>query len=178
PPSKPCIAEYGEGFPQFLATRPVAATIPYLRQFAELEWHLSRLALTVRVPAVSMRVLSTSNAATIGDATVALQPGVHYFHADWGIDHLISLYLSDESPDHFTLQAGDVWLELRGVRGELSMTRLGHADFMFKLALAAGESVSKAALSALQIETQFDPGRGLVNLVREKMIVAIHEHRR
>ena len=36
PPSKPCIAEYGERFPGFLATRPGASRIPYLRQFGEL----------------------------------------------------------------------------------------------------------------------------------------------
>jgi hypothetical protein len=44
PPSRPCIGEYGEWFPEFLATRPGAEEISYLRQFAELEWHLSRLA--------------------------------------------------------------------------------------------------------------------------------------
>ena len=45
PPSKPCIAEYGESFPQHLGAHPAAASLPYLSQFAELEWHLGRLAL-------------------------------------------------------------------------------------------------------------------------------------
>src|SRR5258705_6326416 len=40
PPSKPCLAEYGERFPQHLGAHPAAATLPYLSQFAELEWHL------------------------------------------------------------------------------------------------------------------------------------------
>src|ERR1700680_693994 len=45
PPSKPCIAEYGESFPQHLGSHPAAESLPYLSQFAELEWHLGRLAL-------------------------------------------------------------------------------------------------------------------------------------
>lgn len=174
PPSRPCIAEYGETFPEFLATRPSAAGISYLRQFAELEWHLSRLALAVEVPALTMHDLSTSDFSVVGDATVALQPGVHYLHTDWAIDELISLYLSDDSPDHFTLQRGDVWLELRGVRGELSMNRLGHAEFAFRAALVAGESISGATLSALEIETTFNPGRALLQLVRHRLVVALH----
>ena len=173
PPSRPCIGEYGEPFPEFLATRLGAEEISYLRQFAELEWHLSRLALAVDVPSLTAGDLSTSDAAALGDATVALQPGVHYFRADWAIDELISLYLSDDSPDHFTLQPGDVWLELRGVRGELTMKRLRHAEFVFRAALAAGESVSDAALSALEIEMAFEPRLALLHLVRDRLVVGI-----
>jgi Putative DNA-binding domain len=174
PPSRPCIAEYGETFPEFLSTRSGAAETPYLRAFAELEWHLSRLALAVGVPALTMHDLSRSNAVTVGDAAVALQPGVHYFYADWAVDELISVYLSGDAPDHFTLHARDVWLEIRGTRGELSMNRLRHAEFTFRAALAAGKSVSDAAHSALDIETAFDPGAELLHLVREGLVVAIH----
>jgi hypothetical protein len=117
--------------------------------------------------------LSTNDAAALGDATVALQPGVHYFRADWAIDELISLYLSDDSPDHFTLRPGDVWLELRGVRGELTMKRLRHAEFVFRAALAEGESVSDAALSALEIEMAFEPQLALLHLVRDRLVVGI-----
>jgi hypothetical protein len=31
------IAEYGEAFPGFLASRPAASRVPYLAQFASLE---------------------------------------------------------------------------------------------------------------------------------------------
>jgi Putative DNA-binding domain len=174
PPSRPCIAEYGETFPEFLSTRSGAAEIPYLRGFAELEWHLSRLALAVEAPSLTIGDLSTGNAAAVGDAKVALQPGVHYFHADWAVDELISLYLSGDASDHFTLQAGDVWLEIRGMRGELSMNRLRHSEFTFRAALAADKSVSDAALSALEIEAAFDPGAALLHLVRDGLITAVH----
>lgn len=174
PPSRPCIAEYGEEFPEFLSTRRGADEIAYLRQFAELEWHLARLALAVDVPALTMADLSMRDPAAVGDATVTLQPGLHYFQADWAIDELISLYLSDDSPGNFTLRPCDVWLELRGMRGELSMNRLRHSDFAFRAALAAGESVSDAALPALEIETAFDPGLALLDLVRDRLVVAIH----
>src|SRR5207248_259669 len=37
PPQAPCIAEYGEEFPDFLSRYPGVDGLPYLRDFAELE---------------------------------------------------------------------------------------------------------------------------------------------
>jgi hypothetical protein len=107
PPSKPCIAEYGESFPQHLGAHPAAASVPYLSQFAGLEWHLGRLAL----------------------ATEA-SPNRHYLHLDWSLDELIGVYLADSAPDTFALRQEDVWLELRGLRGTLEMHRLTKDAFL------------------------------------------------
>ena len=107
PPTKPCIAEYGDSFPQHLGAHPAAASLPYLSQFAELEWHLGRLAL------------ATEDSAH-----------VHYLHLDWSLDELIGVYLSDTVPDTFPLRYEDVWLEARGLRGTLEMQRLTMDDFL------------------------------------------------
>ena len=107
PPSKPCIAEYGESFPRRLGAHPAAASLPYLSQFAELEWHLGRLALATDE-----------------------SPNVHYLHLDWSLDELIGVYLSDIAPDTFPLRHEDVWLEVRGLRGTLEMQRLTTDEFL------------------------------------------------
>jgi Putative DNA-binding domain len=112
PPSKPCIAEYGESFPQHLGAHSAAASVPYLSQFAELEWHLGRLAL------------ATDELAN-----------AHYVHLDWSLDELIGVYLADSAPDTFALRHEDVWLEVRGLRGTLETHRLTMDEF---LARAAG----------------------------------------
>ena len=101
PPSKPCIAEYGEAFPQYLGAHPAATPLPYLTQFATVEWHLGRLAL------------ATDDS-----------PNVEYVQVNWALDELIGVYLSDTAPDRFELRHEDVWLEIRGVRGEVQMRRL------------------------------------------------------
>ena len=101
PPSTPCIAEYGDAFPHYLGAHPAAASLPYLGQFATVEWHLGRLALAT-----------------------ADSPNVQYLHLDWALDELFGLYLTDTAPDAYTLRQEDVWLEIRGLRGELQMQRL------------------------------------------------------
>jgi hypothetical protein len=107
PPSRPCIAEYGESFPRHLGEHPGTASLPYLSQFAELEWHLGCLAL----------------------ATEA-SPNVHCLHLDWSLDELIGVYLSNSAPGQFSLRHEDVWLEIRGLRGSLDMRRLVRDDFL------------------------------------------------
>jgi hypothetical protein len=106
PPSKPCISEYGQSFPQHLGEHPVAAALPYLSQFADLEWHFGRLAL----------------------ATEA-SPHLHYLHLDWSLDELIGVYLSNSAPDQFSLRHEEVWLEIRGLRGSLEIHRLAADEF-------------------------------------------------
>jgi len=112
PPSRPCVAEYGDGFPQYLGAHPAAGSLPYLAQFAELEWHLGRLALATEASA-----------------------NVQYIHLDWTLDELIGFYLADIAPDEYALRQEDVWLEVRGLRGELQMNRLTGEEFASRVSL-------------------------------------------
>jgi hypothetical protein len=98
PPTRPCLAEYGEAFPAFLGTWPEAAHLPCLGQFATIDWHLGRLAIATDEPPVVLRL-------------------------DWSLDELMTFFLSERAPEAYILRAETVWLELRGGRGELSLVR-------------------------------------------------------
>jgi hypothetical protein len=99
PPQVPCIAEYGAGFPDFLGE--CAPHLPYIREFAQLEWFVGKAAIAVDQ-----------------------QTGVYYFHASWPIDELLKIYLTDNAPDEFAMAPDEVWLEIRGARGEFQVNRL------------------------------------------------------
>jgi hypothetical protein len=116
PPSKPCIAEYGASFPEHLGAHPAAAPLPYLRQFAELEWHLSRLALATDE-----------------------SPHVHHLHLEWSLDELMGVYLGDCAPEQFVLRCEDIWLEIRGSRGTVELNRLTVDDFLPHADVHAGD---------------------------------------
>ena len=107
PPSKPCLAEYGESFPRHLGEHPAARSLPYLSQFAALEWHLGWLALATED-----------------------SPHVRHLHLDWSLDELIGVYLSNSAPDQFSLRHENVWLEIRGLRGSLELQRLAPDDYL------------------------------------------------
>jgi hypothetical protein len=98
PPTRPCLAEYGDGFPSFLDSWPKASHLPYLAQFASIDWHLGRFAIATDDRPIILRL-------------------------DWSLDELVTFFLSDRAPDAYVLRAETVWLELRGARGELSLQR-------------------------------------------------------
>jgi hypothetical protein len=59
---------------------------------------------------------------------------VQYTHLDWTLDELIGFYLTDAAPDEYALRQEDVWLEIRGLRGELQMNRLTGEEFACRVA--------------------------------------------
>jgi hypothetical protein len=99
PPRVPCIAEYGAGFPDFLGR--FVPHLLYLRDFAQLEWFVGKAAIAVDE-----------------------ETGVYYLRAGWPVDQLLQIYLTESAPDEFKLAPEDVWLKVRGARGEFQIIRL------------------------------------------------------
>lgn len=173
PPSAPCIAEYGQDFPKFLAEWPECERVPYLQAFADLDWHLGRLAVAGDLPAVTRTSIAAVPPAQLADTTLTIQAGTHYVAASRPIDDLIMLYLADDTSDRIELPDADVWVEVRGARGAFRFARLTPATFAFRVALASGLSIGDSAERAWAVDTSFDPGAALALLVDAGLVVAI-----
>jgi hypothetical protein len=173
PPTAVCIAEYGAAFPDFLATWPETARLTYVPAFADLDWHLGRLAASVDLGPVSADQLRQVNVDILVESVVGIQPGTHYLDADWAIDTLMKMYLADTSPGSWTLGSDHVHLEVRGARGEFHFARLSAAEHAFRARLAAGRTLGDAAAMALTLDDAFDPGAALLALVGEHLVTSI-----
>ena len=173
PPQAPCIAEFGAGFPDFLSQCPAAVRAPYVREFAELEWYVGKVAIAVGSVPVTLEELSSIQTDALPDTLLKLQPGLHYLSTSWPVDELMELYLSETVPDRFELSPTKVDIEVRGARGEFHFSRLDLAEATFRKAISEGHSIGDAAESALEVNAGFDPGKGLVALVGAGLIQAI-----
>jgi hypothetical protein len=173
PPAAPCIAEYGEEFPRFLSTYLGGAHVPYLCSFAELEWHLGQVAIAVDQPALALDAFSTLEINTLMDASLMLQTGLRYLHASWPVDDLMKLYLTDTAHREYRLAPADVWLEVRGSRGEFQINRLNAAEFVFRKAVLDRQSIGNAAQRALDTNAEFDAGQAFTTLVNGGYVIAI-----
>jgi hypothetical protein len=174
PPHAPCIAEYGDGFSAFLSACAKARRIPYLRDFAELEWRVGRVAIAVDVPSPPGDVFGCLPADELPNLHLSLQPGLHYWHASWPVDDLMRLFLADTAPEHLEVEPADICLEIRGARGEFVLNRLVPAEFFFRESLAQGGSIGDAVESALNVDPGFDPGQAIAALIVNHLIA--HEH--
>lgn len=173
PPSAPCIAEYGYEFPDFLAVNPSTQKMPYLRSFSQLELHVGRVSIDIDLKPVPITSLAAIDSNSIPALRFGFQPGIRYFRADWPLDELLKHYLADDAPDRLVLTPGDIFLEIRGARGEFQFSRLSPDEFAFRQMLCSGETVGLAAESALDVNPQFDIGAGFGRLFALNAITSI-----
>ena len=165
PPQAPCIAEYGYEFPRFAAGFPGAEGMPYLEEFAELELQVGQVSVEIEERCLVLADLAEAGNDRLPDTVLQLQPGIRYRHASWPIDDLLKLYLTESAPEHYEFERCDVWLEVRGARGEFQIDRLESSDFAFRKSIAEGRSIGAAAESAFEANPSFDPGTALVRLI-------------
>ena len=173
PPDRPCIAEYGEKFPAFLAAFPNAAHLPYLRDFAELEHRFGQVAIEVDRPPLPITEIAALDHKTLADAFVKVQAGLRYWHASWPVDELLKAYLTDSAPDLFEVHLDSVCIEVRGARGDVRLDRLSLADFTFRTALLGGRSLGEAVDRSIQSDPGFDPSQAFVTLLTDGLITGI-----
>jgi hypothetical protein len=175
PPQAPCIAEFGAEFPDFLSRSPAAVRARYVREFAELEWHVGKVAIAVSAVPVALEELSSIDAEALPDLVLELQPGLHYLSMSWPVDELFELYLSETIPERFEISPAEVRLEVRGARGEFHFRRLDPAEATFRKAISEGQCIGDAAESALEAKAGFDSGKGLVALINAGLVLAIRK---
>jgi hypothetical protein len=145
--------------------------VPYLDSFAQLEWHLGQVAIAVERPTLAFETFSRFDVNTLMDTRLVLQAGLRYLQASWPVDDLMKLYLSETAPSEYRLAPADVWLEVRGARGEFQINRLDLAEFVFRKAIWEGQSIGASAERALDIDAGFDVGRAFTALIGSGRVI-------
>jgi uncharacterized protein (UPF0276 family) len=173
PPTAPCMAEYGERFPDFVAASDPGRRLPYLAPAARLDWQLGRTAVAVAFAPLAIDSLGAVPPDQLPDLRLALQPGAGYLEADWPVDELVQLRLGDQAPDRYQFEASAVNLEITGSRGAFRVGRLDAAGFGFRVALAAGETIGAAAEAAFAADPQFDAGGALAALFAAQLVCGV-----
>jgi hypothetical protein len=173
PPEQPCIAEYGREFPQFLAGFGRGASLAYLESFAALEWAFGKASIATDRAPCSWAELAAVGPDELVDATLALQPGLHYRHSKWRIDELMTTYLGGAAPERFVLVESSAFIQVRGARGTVSLQRLDEPAFVFRVALAGGRSIGDAAAAALECDPTFDAGAALKSLADAGLVTGL-----
>jgi hypothetical protein len=173
PPQTPCIADFGDAFPAFLADFDHAARIPYLQSFAELELALGRVSISIDSAPLTWADIASVGGEVLLDVRLTMQPGLHYLRSSWAVDSLIKMYLADSESESFILAEEETLIEIRGARGSLWIERLDPAKFCFRSALRHDRTIGDAADEALGCNDAFDAGGALRELVQSGLPVQI-----
>jgi hypothetical protein len=157
PPAGPCLAEYGESFPAFLARFRPCRPHRYLPDVARLEW-----AISVALRADESAGIDTARLAAVPPEDVPrlvfrLDSSVSFIHSPWPIDRIWRANQEEAGgEDPVDLQGGGVHLEVRRVGGEATMRAVSAPRHAFRRALGEGLPLGDAAAAALALDPSLD----------------------
>lgn len=153
PPAQPVLAEYGAGFPVFVAGYEPAASLPYLADIARLDWALN---VAFHSP-VSQGATLISSRYPLDRIWAAAQPGASADTVDLG----------DGGVDLLVLRRSD----------DAAFIVMTSGEAAFVAAIAEGRSVEGAAERALQADPTFDQSTAFARLPGLEAFAALQQER-
>jgi hypothetical protein len=173
PPTSPCLVEYGEALPAFLASFEACRTLVYLPDVARLEWAMSRAAHADDAPPLDARALAGMPADVRARLRLAFHPSVALIDSPWPIDALWRANQPDADPhETVDLDAGGARLEVRRVDDDVVFRKLDAGDYALRRALHEGRTLDAAATAALARQPDVDLAAVLTRLFHDDTLTA------
>jgi hypothetical protein len=156
PPRRPCLFEYGDGFPTFLARLPEARPLGYLADLARLEWAINRARHAEDVPPLDAAAATAQIEAPSCDLFIDLDPSCRLVESAWPVDRIWKVHhQGDDAIEPVDLAAGGVHLFIHRRDGEVGWLSLDVAAFAFVGSLLADGRLGKAHALARAIAPSF-----------------------
>ncbi len=172
-PAEPCLSEYGATFPEFLASFPACAGLPYLGDVAKLEWAIGRVIRAERGRPIPLATLA-GLAGDPAERPLAVDPATRFLRSAYPVDVIWQQHRPGSVPETITIDTGAVHLQVRGADG-LFIARLPEASWTLRAAIADGARLGQAAGAALAVDPAFDLPGALAALFAEGLIVGLRE---
>lgn len=174
PPLAPSLAEYGAGLIDVVAAGVGEGLPAYLPEAARLDWMLGQLSVQIDRPGLPIADFAMLAPELLPDVVLDLQPCVAYLACSWPVDMLLHVRLGGAPPDRLAVEAEQIWLELRGMRGKFSFRRLGPGEYSFRQALGVHRPLGWAVDRAVDADPAFDLAPALARLFGDGLVIAMY----
>jgi hypothetical protein len=148
PPDQPVLAEYGAGFPAFIAGHDAARDLPYLADVARLDWALN---VAFHAP-VDGRLAAADLAAVPADRLpslrLALAPGTALISSPYPLDRIWAAAQPDAPAGTVDLDGDGAHLLVLRRPDDAAFAALSAGEAAFVAGLATGLSLEEAASRA------------------------------
>lgn len=174
PPRRPCLFEYGEGFPVFISALPETHALVYLADLARLEWAINRARHADDVPPLDAAAAAAQIEAPSSDLFIGLAPSCRLIKSAWPVDRIWQMHQQgDDAITTVDLAAGGVHLFIHRQDGEVGWLSLDAAAFAFIGSLLADGRLGKAHTLARAITPSFDAAALLASLFDGAVVVSV-----
>ena len=173
PPRGPVLAEYGDGFPAFIAAFPPAAALPYLPDLARLERARVRAFHAADRDGLAPERIGARLAApeALPGARLGLHPSLAVIESRHAVVSLWAAHQGQGRVAESDLRRAECALVLRA-GDEVLVLPVSAAGAAFVGALAVGATLAEASAAGASRAPSFDPAEGLTPLIQQGAIVA------
>jgi hypothetical protein len=166
-PSRPCLAEYGGSFPDFLATFPPCRELVYLADVARLEWAIN-LALHAEAADAADRPALCSS-----DPVLTIHPSLQLVASQWPIERIWRANQPDGDDDEIIdLDRGARLLVFRR-DDRVVIIGIEESAYAFADGIAHGARLEEAIRAARRTAPGFNSAAALDLLFTEGLIVGV-----
>jgi uncharacterized protein (UPF0276 family) len=155
PPAAPCLAEYGDNFPDFLSSFPPCQGHPYFPDVARLEWLLHLSAHAEPAAPLKRSALSKVPHDDCPHLTFNIDPSAYYLWSRFPLDRIWRA-AQPGAGEAVDLDSGPAYLEVRSKDGKTAFRSLEPAPYRFRVALAMGATLEAASDAAHALDPFFD----------------------
>ena len=171
PPAGPCLYEYGDELPDFLASFPPCRHLVYLADVARLEWALNVAAHADDAPPLPPAALADLDPARVGDLRFDLDPSLTLLQSPWPVETIWRANQAEPGAEATVdLDAGGTWLQVWRRDDEVVLAPLSEASHAFRRALLEGRTLGAASSAALAVDPAFDLAAELTALLAENLL--------
>jgi hypothetical protein len=173
PPETPLLAAYGDAFPDFIASFPPAAGVPYLADVARVEAARTRAYHAADADPLDARAFAAVEPERLPDCRLALHPSAAVIRSYWAVASIWAAHQDGGEPEAVDPAVPEDALVVR-IGDEVAVERLTGAGFAtFLAALADGARLGDAAAQAADETDDFDPAQALAALIGLGVVTGI-----
>jgi Putative DNA-binding domain len=174
PPREARLCEYGADLPGFLRTFPPCRDVRFVADVAELEWAMTRAALTGEAEALEVGVLR-GGICEPETAALDLQPSLRFVVTRWPAFEIWQSQQPGGGSAAVDMTPGLRRYSVSRMGQSVHVNELSSADFAFRRALSLGGTIEAAVRRALRRDPMFDLVVALVTLFREGLVVGLRD---
>ncbi|ODT17273.1 MAG: hypothetical protein ABS35_26265 [Kaistia sp. SCN 65-12] len=175
-PHQPVLAEYGAGFPAFIADYEPATSLPYLADVARLDWALNLAFHSLAANHLTAADLSSLPPERIAELPLALAPGAGVLRSSYPIDRIWQVSQPGAADGTVDLGAGGVSLLVLRREDDAAFVQVSEAEEAFLSALGRGETLERAVEVGFRTNDAFDLSTTFTRLLALKAIAATQHH--
>jgi hypothetical protein len=167
PPTGPCLFEYGEDFPAFLAAHPAVGALAYIGDVARFEWAVNR---AYHAPNGEPPPPPAGLPDRAGELVAVAASHVAVIESPYPVEAIWEANQQDEVPWVDLKRGGDRLVVFR--RGlDVLWRALGPEEAVLLTALCAGRPLAVAFELSCKAETGFDPASAVASFAAEGLIL-------